>query len=351
MTQPLKIELVGEAPPPVAVAVAQQAFQDPATREMMKQHAMELGGHAALMAKHYGHKGVMAFGDYIQQGPKGASALCFIGGVASSIAGGMCVSGLFNAVTDPLHYVLYVYMFIFGLATTCLEADPDRIGIMPYPFDLLAGPLTRGQAWLHTEAKLLTELRGRGVFYLYQGTLMCTQWSLLLFLVGFHNALMGVLCIAMSFGIQPDFDRLAAHTGFPGDAQYDPIKDEEAGTLKTSNSNDGSNLTSSYHQQYYNNMSKLALSNALSPSIDAEFKAATEALTKGKDKLSGKASRALSALQNQATLGDCVTKKPTGMFNGNAKEQWRLWNELKGISCDDAKVMFVERLRKEKVGF
>merc|ERR1711988_142550 len=127
--------------------------------------------------------------------------------------------------------------------------------------------------------------------------------------------------------------------------QYDPIKDEEAGTLKTNNSNDGNNPTGSYHQQYYNNMSNPALSNALLPSIDAEFKAATEAWTKGKDKLSGKAGRALWALQNQATLGDCVTKKPTGMFNGNAKEQWRLWNELKGISCDDAKVMFVERLR------
>jgi len=39
------------------------------------------------------------------------------------------------------------------------------------------------------------------------------------------------------------------------------------------------------------------------------------------------------------------------MFNGNLKEQWRLWNELKGISIEDAKVMFIERLRKEKVSF
>merc|ERR1712178_639731 len=89
----------------------------------------------------------------------------------------------------------------------------------------------------------------------------------------------------------------------------------------------------------------------LAASLDAEFKRAEEAWTKSKDKLPGKACRALWALQNQATVGDCNTKKPSGMFNGNAKEQWRLWNELKGISVEDAKMMFVERLRKEKINF
>merc|ERR1719265_2129091 len=157
----------GVGPPPVAVAVAQQAFQDPATREMMKRHAAELGGHAALVAKHYGHKGVVAFGDYIQQGPKGASVLCFMGGIGTTVVGAMYVFGFLKAILDPLHYLIYVYMFAFGLATTCLEADSDRIGMMPWPFDGLAGPLTRGQAWLHDEVRLLTELRGRGAFYLY----------------------------------------------------------------------------------------------------------------------------------------------------------------------------------------
>merc|ERR1719272_2476956 len=202
-------------PPPQAVLVAQTAMQDPATREMMKRHAAELGGHAVMLGKHYGHQGVVAFGDYIQQGPKGASVLCFICGITTSVVGLMYVGGFLTAITDPLHYIIYVYMFAFGLATTCLEADPDRIGMMVTPFDMLAGPLTRGQAWLHAEVRLLTELRGRGAFYLYQGTLMATQCVFcLVFLVGLFNAMMGALCIAMSFGIQPDFDRLAAGTGF-----------------------------------------------------------------------------------------------------------------------------------------
>jgi len=329
-------------PPPVAVAVAQQAIQDPATREMMKRHAAELGGHAVMLGKHYGHQGVMAFGEYIQQGPKGASTLCFIGGVGTSVVGVMYVFGFLKAIVDPLHYIIYVYMFGFGLATTCLEADPDRIGMLPTPFDMLAGPLTRGQAWLHAEVRLLTELRGRGAFYLYQGTLMATQCVFCaMFIIGLFNALMGGLCIAMSFGIQPDFDRLAAYSG----GAYNPIKDEEAGVLLQEDrvQNDG--------QPRPVPVSSFSSTVNLAPSIDAEFKAAEEAWMKSKDKLPGKAQRALWALQKQATVGDCNENKPSGMFNGNAKEQWRLWNELKGISVEDAKLMFIERLRKEKVNF
>lgn len=298
-----------------------------------------------MMAKHYGHQGVVAFGEYIQQGPKGASTLCLMGGVATSCVGVMCVLGFFKALVDPLHYCLYVYMFAFGIATVCLEADPDRIGMLITPFDLLAGPLTRGQAWLHAEVRLLTELRGRGAFYLYQGTLMATQCVFcLLFLVGAFNVLMGVLCIAMSFGIQPDFEYLTGSTYLDNNVapQYNRVDQEvrEDPASPLSKGNDRPVPVPSFNSTVN-----------LAPSIDAEFQAAQEAWATTKDKLPGKACRALWALQNQATKGDCTEKKPSGMFNGNAKEQWRLWNELKGISVEDAKVMFIERLRKEKVTF
>lgn len=326
-------------PPPVAAVMAQQAMQDPETRAMIKRHAAELGGHAVLLGKHYGHQGVQAFGEYIQQGPKGASILCFVCGIGTSVVGFMSVAGFLTAVTDPLHYILYVYMFVFGLCTVCLEADPDRIGMMPWPFDGLAGPLTRGQAWLHLEVRLLTELRGRGAFYLYQGSLMATQCILCLtFLVGLANAVMGGLCIAMSFGITPDFDALAAGGGM----QYSTVDVEDP--------------TGKFEQKErlipgQPPVQSVSSTVNLAPSIDAEYGAAERAWNSNKDKLPGKACRALWALQNQANSGDCNEPKPSGMFNGNAKEQWRLWNELKGISKDDAKVMFVERLRKEKVTF
>merc|ERR1719498_1894029 len=102
MAQPLAVNYAhGPAgPPPVAVVAAQQAMADPATREIIKHHAAELGGHAAMMAKHYGHQGVVAFGEYIQQGPKGASTLCLMAGVATSCVGVMCVMGFFKALVD-----------------------------------------------------------------------------------------------------------------------------------------------------------------------------------------------------------------------------------------------------------
>jgi len=295
-----------------------------------------------MLGKHYGHRGVVAFGDYIQQGPKGASILCFMCGIGTSVVGVMSLTGFLSAILDPLHYILYMYMFIFGLATTCLEADPDRIGLMPWPFDGLAGPLTRGQAWLHQEVRLLTELRGRGAFYLYQGTLMATQCVFcVLFLVGIANAVMGALCIAMSFGIQPDFERLAAAGGM----QYSQIDMEDQSVTASLVSGAAAQQMSSPPVQSISSTVNMA------PSIDGEFKAAEEAWAKNKERLSGKACRALWALQKQANIGDCNENKPSGMFNGNEKEQWRLWNELKGIDKDDAKVMFVERLRKEKVNF
>merc|ERR1740130_2582414 len=102
--------------------------------------------------------------------------------------------------------------------------------MMPWPFDGLAGSLTRGQAWLHVEFRLLTQLRGRGAFYLYLGTLMATQCVFcLVFLVGIFNAVMGALCIAMSFGITPDFDRLAESAGISEGGQYNPVYDNELG--------------------------------------------------------------------------------------------------------------------------
>merc|ERR1719277_1154932 len=126
----------------------------------------------------------------------------------------MSVMNFFDSVTEPFHYLLSTYMFAFGLATAIIEADTDRIGMLITPFDNLAEPLTRAQAWLHDECKLLTTLRGRGLFYLYQGTLMVTQCILCpLFLAGLYNAFMGVLCIMMSFGVKPDIDSMVKSSG------------------------------------------------------------------------------------------------------------------------------------------
>ncbi|CAK0815820.1 unnamed protein product [Prorocentrum cordatum] len=165
---------------PVAAQIAEQAIMDPATREAVRQQAVQLGGHALAAGKYYGHQGLMVFQSYIQQGPRGISILCFVGGAATSVVGLMNVCNLFGSLVDPFHYILSAYMFIFGIVTAVIEADPDSIGTLVPPIDSLAGPVTQAQAWLHDQCKLLTQLRGRGFFYMYQGTLMVTQCVLCL---------------------------------------------------------------------------------------------------------------------------------------------------------------------------
>jgi len=276
---------------PAIVVAAEQALADPAARDMIKQQAVKVGGQVVVVARHYGAKGLAAFNEYVQQGPRGISTLCFIGGVVTSILGCMSVSNFFGTVMDPLHYILGAYMFVFGLATACLEADTDRLGVMITPIDKLAEPVTRAQAWLHDEVRLLTELRGRGVY----------------------NLLMGVICLGTACGLGFDLECIYGCLGFaPPDVER---AEGGGGTIV----------------------------------LDERFPSAQRAWNEVKSQLSGKVSRELWALHEQATVGDCNQPKPEGMFNGNAKEQWRLWRCLEGISQNEAKLMFIELLERENI--
>eukprot|EP00405_Crypthecodinium_cohnii_P036353 CAMPEP_0206539918 /NCGR_PEP_ID=MMETSP0325_2-20121206/8692_1 /ASSEMBLY_ACC=CAM_ASM_000347 /TAXON_ID=2866 /ORGANISM="Crypthecodinium cohnii, Strain Seligo" /LENGTH=476 /DNA_ID=CAMNT_0054037535 /DNA_START=38 /DNA_END=1469 /DNA_ORIENTATION=+ len=297
---------------PVAVRYAEQAMVDPVMREALKRQAVVIGGHAVDAAKYCGKKGLLAFQDYVQQGPKGVSVLCFAGGLATSILGGMSVCNFFGTVMDPFHYILNAYVLVFGLVSTCLEADTDRIGTLMSPFDRLAEPVTRAQAWLHSECRLLTRLRGRGFFYLYQGTLMVTQCVFcLLFLCGLYLVAMGLVCIMMSCGFTPDFEALLSESGAP----YKLVEEGGAG---------------------------VAYASPTGVAFEEQWLRAEVAWRKNKEQLPGKTCRELWALHRQATSGDCDQPKPDGVFNGSAKEQWRLWSALEGLPVEEAKAMFID---------
>jgi len=156
----------------------------------------------------------------------------------------------------------------------------------------------------------------------------------------------------MSFGVKPDFEYLAASAGMTDGVKYSKVYDQEAaenqtiaaGAPPTASTKQSFQPVTARDQVYWSSVSSTV-------SINAEFRRAEEAWSQGKENLAGKTSRALSALHNQATTGDCHTKKPSGLFNGHAKEQWRLWNDLKGVNCDDAKVMFIDKLQKANINF
>lgn len=134
-----------------------------------------------------------------------------------------------------------------------------------------------------------------------------------MFLCGLYNVVVGITCIMMSYGMKPDIEGIFNESGLV-QPRYDRIRNE---------SGDGTGPIT--------------------------FEKAEEALKRNKERLTGKSSRELWALKQQATVGDCNEAKPAGIFNGNGREQWRLWHGLRGIDKEEAKVMFLERLRKEGI--
>jgi diazepam-binding inhibitor (GABA receptor modulator, acyl-CoA-binding protein) len=48
----------------------------------------------------------------------------------------------------------------------------------------------------------------------------------------------------------------------------------------------------------------------------------------------------------QGIIGDCNIDKPTGLFNISNKLKYEAWNNLKGLSKDEAKKKYVEKFKK-----
>eukprot|EP00439_Symbiodinium_sp_Y106_P015658 s7012_g2.t1 len=134
-------------------------------------------------------------GKYIEEGPAGISVLCFLGGLATTLIG---ILGLLNfgyGLTSPFAYVLNAYLVAFGIVTFLLEADVESMRKLKF--------IGRFSPWVEgcpmevfNRANFLTELRGRGFFYLFIGTLAVTQcFVCLTFVAGLWNMLMGILCL------------------------------------------------------------------------------------------------------------------------------------------------------------
>lgn len=182
--------------------IASAAMQHPMVQQQVKDEAYRQGREHASYAGAAAMQAGSSLREYVQGGPAGVSILCFMGGGVTCVVG---LLGLLNlgALFTPFHYVLNLYLTGFGFISILLEADPERLGELAVIGKL--APLVQSyQKEVFERAKFLTELRGRGLFYLFVGTLAGSQCLVCLtFLCGLWNVLMGVLCLMMSFGINP----------------------------------------------------------------------------------------------------------------------------------------------------
>eukprot|EP00929_Paragymnodinium_shiwhaense_P065731 TRINITY_DN32933_c0_g1_i1.p1 TRINITY_DN32933_c0_g1~~TRINITY_DN32933_c0_g1_i1.p1 ORF type:complete len:276 (+),score=33.68 TRINITY_DN32933_c0_g1_i1:77-829(+) len=182
---------------------AASAMSHPVVQDQMQAMAYDQAQQGMQAAKTGAILAAQEIGKYIQEGPAGISILCFLGGIVTTVVGFFGLLDIVDGLVSPFHYVLHIYLTGFGAIAVMLEADTQSLARMKVIGRL--GPLFESwQVAVFKRAQFLTELRGRGLFYVFVGTLAISQCMVcLLFLVGLWNVLMGVICVLMSFGINP----------------------------------------------------------------------------------------------------------------------------------------------------
>lgn len=183
--------------------VAAAAFSNPTVQAQVQAAAYEQAQASAQVAREGAHVAIQELGKYIKEGPAGISILCFLGGLVTTLVGFLGLFSFSEIFTAPFTYILHMYLTGFGLIAAMLEADTTAMSKMKV-LGKLAPLIESYQMQIIKRANFLTELTGRGLFYVFVGSLAVTQcFVCVLFLVGLWNVLMGIICILMSFGVNP----------------------------------------------------------------------------------------------------------------------------------------------------
>merc|ERR1719277_2009459 len=120
-----------------------------------------------------------------------------MGGLVTFAFGVLGFIDIFDAVLDPLYYLVNAYQMLFGLATCIIEAPREWVREH--------AKLQRAQAFIYDFAKFLTTFGGRGLFYLFQGSLALSLTGISLqFLLGCYMVFLGLICIAAQYGLRMD---------------------------------------------------------------------------------------------------------------------------------------------------
>mmetsp|Transcript_108030 Transcript_108030/g.232775 ORF Transcript_108030/g.232775 Transcript_108030/m.232775 type:complete len:256 (-) Transcript_108030:6-773(-) len=153
----------------------------------------------ALMARHYLGQAAGRVGGVlvtqIQQGPTGVRVLAFGGGLFSFIIACLSVLDLSGMLANPVAYTLSAYQVIFSFTVIMFEAKVSWIQKWK--------GLDRWHSLLIEKAKFLSENLGRGLFYIFIGSLwLCfaNLTELLELACGTYMAFIGVLYILLHQG-------------------------------------------------------------------------------------------------------------------------------------------------------
>jgi hypothetical protein len=179
-----------------AVDMAKQFVSDPQVQEQAKAYAAQAGAYLGQAGG--------AFVAQIEQGPAGIRVLAFLAGI-SSFALGMyrvVISTIsFECVTNPVHYAIAIYQIFLSITTSLFEASPEMI----YTIQEKTGVgLADYQNMLIEKAKFISEAKGRGFFYVFQGSLWLSVASLTALpslICGMALVFVGFLNLLIAYGM------------------------------------------------------------------------------------------------------------------------------------------------------
>lgn len=139
----------------------------------------------------------------MEQGPAGVRFLAFLGGVVSCGFGMFNCINVFSALSHTVKYVMNIYIVLFSLTVVVFEAKSEWIQKVPWILDY--------QDNLIQQAKFLAEVLGRGLFYMFLGTLWLSNMDVTLTSVtgwcalglGCYMFFIGLLHVLMHWNVMP----------------------------------------------------------------------------------------------------------------------------------------------------
>eukprot|EP00929_Paragymnodinium_shiwhaense_P059910 TRINITY_DN29972_c0_g1_i1.p1 TRINITY_DN29972_c0_g1~~TRINITY_DN29972_c0_g1_i1.p1 ORF type:complete len:331 (+),score=80.93 TRINITY_DN29972_c0_g1_i1:191-1183(+) len=192
------VQVCQEKYPEAAAAVASQVArwaQDPDLQDRAKGYAGMLAERTMSAVASAPHQIV----NLIEQGPVGVRYLAFAGGIAQSILAFMTLLSLLlglGLIAHPVESALYSFQFVFSLTTALFEVPPDTVEMWPI--------LDRWQNALLEDAKFFSKTRGRGLFYIFLGSLWLyesdSMSNLPSFTIGLYMSFVGVVHVMISCG-------------------------------------------------------------------------------------------------------------------------------------------------------